>query len=520
LAPSALLPDDLKRLASRGISGEEAARQLALFVAPPAPVRLLRPCTPGDGILRLEPGRAGGLLALFEEARRAGRGLSFVPASGAATRMFGSLLALLDSGAPGSREDLAAAAREGDRPARDLLAFLEGLPDLALAEALEAELARRGLELDSLLASDEHAPLLRALLEEEGLGYAALPKGLIPFHRAPEGPRTALAEQLAEAAAYLSDGEGRCRLHLTVSAAHRGAFEGALEALRPGLEGRLRVRFEVALSEQSPATDTLAVEADGRPLRDEEGRLVLRPGGHGALLENLAACGGDLVFLKNIDNVVPDGRREEPLRWKRLLGGLLLEIQERCFAYLERLEAGELSGEELEEALAWAASRFGPLEGPGEAPALLRRRLERPLRVCGMVPNEGEPGGGPFWVAGPEGGESPQIVEGSQVDPADAAQREILASATHFNPVDLVCGLRDRKGRLFDLRRFVDPAAVFLSEKTWRGRSIRALERPGLWNGAMAGWNTVFVEVPAATFHPVKTVLDLLRPAHRPAGSG
>lgn len=523
MAPSLLLPTDPPLLDSLGIGLDEAERQLALLAAPPPPVRLARPCTPGDGILRLDPAREEELLARFEDARLEGRGLSFVPASGAASRMFGSLLAFLESGARGSREELAAAARAGDRTAGDFLAFVDGLRHLALREALADEMARSGRDLGALLAAQDWEPILRALLEAEGLDYASLPKGLIPFHRARGGARTALAEQLAEAAAYLADAEGRCRLHLTVSGTHREAFEAALAALRPRLESRLRVRFEVAFSEQSPATDTLAVEADGRPLRDAEGRLVLRPGGHGALIGNLDGCGGDLVFLKNIDNVVPDGRREIPLRWKRLLGGLLLELQELCFGYLERLESGELSDEELAKALGWASERFGgggtdEAAEPGAARELLRARLERPLRVCGMVPNQGEPGGGPFWVRGPGGGESPQIVEGSQVDREDPEQRGLLESATHFNPVDLVCGLRDHRGRPFDLQRFVDPAAVFLSEKSWRGRPIRALERPGLWNGSMAGWNTVFVEVPAETFNPVKTVLDLLRPAHRAAG--
>jgi hypothetical protein len=519
LAPSPLLPTDRSELEARGIEPGEAERQLALLADPPPSIVLIRPCTPGDGIQRLPPDREEELLALFDRARLAGRALSFVPASGAATRMFRGLLACLERGAGASRTELKAAAGGGDAEAGELLAFLEGLSRFAFREELEAELARRGEDLDALLEEERWEPALRALLEEEGLCYAGLPKGLIPFHRAGEGGRSALVEQLVDAAASLPDAEGRCRLHLTVAPGRRADFERALARARPALEARLGVRYEVGFSEQGRGTDTVAVEADGRPLRDGEGRLVLRPGGHGALIENLARLGGDLVFVKNIDNVVPEPRQEGPLRWRRLLGGLLVELQQTVFGYLERLEAGKLEGSALEEALAWVERWLGGRPGAGSEEGRqeeLLRRLRRPLRVCGMVPNEGEPGGGPFWVRGPSGGESAQIVEASQVDRSSAEQRALLASATHFNPVDLVCGLRDREGRAFELRRFVDPATVFLSEKSWRGRPIRALEHPGLWNGAMAGWNTVFVEVPGLTFNPVKTVLDLLRPAHQP----
>ena len=288
----------------------------------------------------------------------------------------------------------------------------------------------------------------------------------------PRPLRTPFEEHLVEAAATVRDAAGVCRVHVTVPPEHHSAFEAVLERARPRLERETGARFEVRFSEQAPSTDTVAIDEAGRLFRDSEGRLLFRPGGHGALLKNLAESGGDVVLVKNIDNVVPDDLRAPTLLWKRLLAGVLVRLER-------------------------ASTRA------------------RPLRVCGVVRNEGEPGGGPFWIDGPRG-ETRQIVESAQVDLANPAQAAIFRSATHFNPVDLACSLRDASGRPFDLPRFVDERAVFIAKKTHEGRTLFALERPGLWNGAMALWETVFVEVPKETFAPVKTVLDLLRPEHQP----
>jgi hypothetical protein len=361
----------------------------------------------------------------------------------------------------------------------------------------------------------------------------------------------AFDEHLVEAAAHLRDGTGLCRLHFTVSPEHRGAFTERLAAIGPRTARRNDSRFEVGWSHQAHATDTLAVDLDDRPFRTDDGRLLFRPGGHGALLGNLEAAGGAVTFVQNIDNVLPDERKDEVVAWKHALAGQLLTVRDRAFELLDRLEGGGgdpvpggenvLAEDVLTEELLAEAARFlaDELHRPlptrlAAAPADARRRalidrLDRPLRVCGVVPNAGEPGGGPFWVrsaagegadegAGPASSEdelSLQIVEASQVDAADEGQQAILRSSTHFNPVDLVCSLADRHGRPYDLARFVDPSTVFIAEKSHQGRRLKALERPGLWNGAMAGWNTVFVEVPLATFAPVKTVFDLLRPEHQ-----
>ena len=414
--------EDRARIEAQGLTVEEVERQAALLRDPPPAVTLVRPCTISDGVERIAESEHEELLSLADEAARAERLSKFVPASGAASRMF---------------------------------AFLEtGSPDHEDVRRFEENRHRFAFSADDVEA------------------LAALPKGLLPFHRYAGTSRTPFEEHLVEAAATVRDADGICRLHVTVSPDHRAAFAAALESARPRLEREIRARFDVRFSEQSPSTDTVALDDSGRVFRDTEGRILFRPGGHGALLKNLQESGGDVVLVKNIDNVVPDARRAPTILWKRLLAGLLVRLERAS-------------------------------------------RRDRPIRVCGVVRNAGEPGGGPFWVAGP-GGESLQIVESAQVDLADPGQAAIWGAASHFNPVDLACSLRDAAARPFDLPRFVDERAVFVAKKTHEGRTLLALERPGLWNGAMAHWETVFVEVPKETFAPVKRILDLLRPEHLP----
>jgi Domain of unknown function (DUF4301) len=515
-----LSPRDLRQMSEMGITPEEAARQVALFRNPPPFTRVLRPCRPGDGILSISVAQHTGLLAHFDAAARRGRIAKFVPASGAATRMFKDLLAYLaDPADP-----------EGAEPSGPVRTFFDNLPRFAFYEDLAAALAADGIDLDEAVRTGDYRVVLSYLLETPGLGYAECPKGLLPFHRYPEGPRTPFEEHLVEAAAIARSDDGLCLLHFTVSPEHQEGFDRLLDRVRPELEERYDCRFEVSFSTQRHSTDTLAVDPQNQPFRQENGTLLFRPGGHGSLLDNLNELGSegwDIVLLKNIDNVVPDGRKPVVDLWKRLLGGCLLAVRERIFGHLDRLEALDgVQGPEAEAVLSEAGeflekelSRPLP-ESFTRTDAQARKRflmdaLERPLRVCGVVRNQGEPGGGPFWVESPSGGISPQIVETSQIDLRDPGQKAMLDASTHFNPVDVACGLRDRHGRPYDLHRFIDPATVFISEKSHEGRPLKALERPGLWNGAMAGWNTVFVEVPDATFAPVKTVLDLLRPEHQ-----
>jgi hypothetical protein len=469
---------DLRQLAALGIAPGEAARQIELFRNQPPATHIVRPCRVGDGIRLLDLGEHPALLATFAAAAAQGRIGKFVPASGAATRMFQALLAHHGS--------------ESTEMTGEVRTFYENLHRFPFQADRIAELADK-------------------------------PKGLLEFHRDGDTARTAFEEHLVEAAAYTRDQGGICRLHFTVSPQHDDGFSSLLAEVRASYEERFGCHFEVTFSHQGRATDTLAVDPGNQPFRQNDGTLLFRPGGHGSLIENLqslAEAGWDVVLIKNIDNVVPDSRKATGLLWKKLLAGALLAVQSRLFNYLERLEAGSAPPELLAEVERFLTADLN--RPPAALPAsreerqqALIRLLDRPLRVCGVVRNQGEPGGGPFWVQAPDGSLSIQIVETSQIDPTSPEQQAILRSSTHFNPVDLACALRDRHGRPYDLARFVDPSTVFISSKSHEGRPLKALERPGLWNGAMAGWNTVFIEVPDETFAPVKTVLDLLRPEHQ-----
>lgn len=476
--------------------------------------RLERPCTVGDGITDLDQAERERLSRIYAGAALAGRAMKFVPASGAASRMFKSLLAV--------QGRLAASAPLGQGPDwEDALRFLKQLEEFAFYGPLSGVIARDGLEPSALVAEGKMAELLEYALTPKGLDLSNLPKGLIPFHLYPDRARTPFEEHLVEAALYVRDGDGRTRVHFTVSPEHKGAVADHLEKVRPFYAAG-GTRFEITLSVQEPSTDTVAVGSDHAPFRDDRGRLVFRPGGHGALLGNLDALQGDILFIKNIDNVAPDRLGDETVVYKTALGGFLIDLQERIFAYLARLRAERADPSLLGEVLEFLRGRLSVMppsdlgrRSPGQTRDFLLDRLNRPLRVCGMVKNEGEPGGGPYWVRDADGGVSIQIVESSQVDMKDASQRAIWGSATHFNPVDLVCGVRDHEGKPFDLMKYVDPDSGFISVKSKDGRELRALELPGLWNGSMAHWNTAFVEVPSSTFSPVKTVFDLLRPEHQ-----
>jgi hypothetical protein len=444
--------DDLKLLDDHGITADEAMRQLHLLRQGAAPTRLDRACTIGGGIVRLEDRDEPRLLDLAARAAADGRLTKFVPASGAATRMFKDLIAA------------AAAPRPSDTPAGRT--FFEQLDRFPFAQELRQRASVTGAVDDTVA---EHR-VLTTLLHD--MRYAELPKALIAFHRDEDSVRTAFEEHLLDGTQYTRGRDGRARSHFTVAPEFRAEFEQALARARQDIERLTASQLEVTLSEQHPSTDTIAITPDGEPFRTATGALLLRPAGHGALIRNLQALEGDLVVIRNIDNIQPFAASAELVHWKRLLIGYLV-------------------------------SRLG------SAP------LDRPVRVCGVVKNEGEPGGAPFWVIERDGRRTLQIVEPPQIDHDDAEQRHIFESSTHFNPVDLVCAVRRRNGEPFDLSAYVDPSAVFLAQKSHDGRDLIALERPGLWNGAMAHWHTVFVEVPAATFAPVKTVFDLLRPQHQ-----
>ncbi len=435
----------------------------------------------GDGIRVLDAAGIEQAAARYDRAKESLRVVKFVPASGAATRMF---------------KDLFEFVREGRRT--------------AVVGELLANRRRFAFwpELRTIIGDD--ADELRTVenIVAEGLRYGETPKGLVSFHRYGDEVRKAVEEHLVEGAQYAAAG-GEVKIHFTVSPEHLTRFEALLAEKIPGYESRFEVKYRISFSVQDPSTDTLAVNPDCTPFRRADGRLLFRPAGHGALIGNLGKIDADIVFVKNIDNVTTDARRGDTVLYKKALAGVLLALQERIFEYLMALE---VPGAELEPIAAFIENELCVKLPKDYGTALLRQVLDRPIRVCGMVRNEGEPGGGPCWVAGADGLETLQIAESNQIAPE---KRELMRSATHFNPVDLVCSFRTSKGGRFDLREFVDPATGFISRKSDGGRELLAQELPGLWNGAMARWNTVFVEVPITTFSPVKVVTDLLRPEHQ-----
>ena len=435
----------------------------------------------GDGIRVLDAAGIEQAAARYDRAKESLRVVKFVPASGAATRMF---------------KDLFEFVREGRRT--------------AVVGELLANRRRFAFwpELRTIIGDD--ADELRTVenIVAEGLRYGETPKGLVSFHRYGDEVRKAVEEHLVEGAQYAAAG-GEVKIHFTVSPEHLTRFEALLAEKIPGYESRFGVKYRISFSVQDPSTDTLAVNPDCTPFRRADGRLLFRPAGHGALIGNLGKIDADIVFVKNIDNVTTDARRSDTVLYKKALAGVLLALQERIFEYLMALE---VPGAELEPIAAFIENELCVKLPKDYGTALLRQVLDRPIRVCGMVRNEGEPGGGPFWVAGADGLVTLQIAESNQIAPE---KRELMRSATHFNPVDLVCSFRTSKGGRFDLREFVDPATGFISRKSDGGRELLAQELPGLWNGAMARWNTVFVEVPITTFSPVKVVTDLLRPEHQ-----
>lgn len=484
---------DLADLKNRGIRVEDVYQQIEFFKNGFPWMSLKNSAVIGDGILKLSEAEVTHWANQFDLLKSNLQILKMVPASGAATRMFKSLFEHISEGKSNKESDL----------------FLTHLNEFAFSKTLL-----------NICPSQDSNEIIKMLLDESGLDYGSLPKGLLAFHQYEDGFRTPLEEHLYEAAQYASDGK-KARLHFTVSPEHRVRFENLVSKLLPKLESKFGINFEVQFSEQKPATDTVAVQLDNELFREKDGSILFRPAGHGALLENLNELQADLIFIKNIDNVVPDAKRESTIRYKKAIGGLLLNITEKIKTYLFRLEE-EISDVLIAEILTYAQSHLGikiSIEfdqlSVEEKADWLKAILHRPTRICGVVKNMGEPGGGPFWCSDGHGNFALQLVESAQVNMQNEIQKEIFSNSTHFNPVDLVCSTKDFEGKAFNLMSFRDLSTGFITEKTKDGRKLKAQELPGLWNGAMAHWNTIFVEVPLDTFNPVKTVTDLLRPAHQ-----
>jgi hypothetical protein len=515
---------DLVQATERGLESKDLWQQLEWLKAGPHSVKLIRPCTLGDGILPPpSPEEAEFLAQEGLSALAQGRGLAFIPASGAASRMFASWARALHSGLTHVKQFKEAAAA-GDTDAQAALLLWDEFPKFAFASEAEKYWRASGKSWESVRNSEDLGFLLKTLLEKDGLGFLEKPKAHIPFHRYSDVSlqesysslsRTAFEEQILEALALWGNSESTVRLHFTVSAEHRELFTSAWKKFQQAW-GPKAEKIELEFSEQSPRTDTLAGDGQGGPFRDKKGRLVFRPGGHGSLLTNIEATQGDLLFLRNIDNIAHENRRTGGRFLRLALAGRLVQLQKSAARHLELVMEGNEST--LDEALAFIAN-FGRIPRPNLSPIEMKSwvltALQRPIRICGMVRNQGEPGGGPFWVQDAEGQITPQIIEAAQVKTKDSRQAEIFAASTHFNPVDCVLGLKDLKGNPYPLRDFTDPSMYLVSTKTQQGKPLQALEWPGLWNGSMAGWNTVFAEIPLSMFTPVKTALDLLRPEHQ-----
>ncbi|MFZ5939705.1 MAG: DUF4301 family protein [Bacteroidota bacterium] len=494
---------DLEQIRSRGMNEEQVRKQISSFVSGFPPAELTAPAVTGNGIIPTSESENSAWEGLFDEKGKKLSKVRFIPASGAATRMFKALFTALEKlGGMNTAYQWGALEKMPE-----VLDFIKNIMVYPFAHQMQ------------LSGNETPSEILEKVLGEKGLNYGNLPKGMLLFHSCDNRSRTALEEHLREAAAYCTDVKGELHLHLTVSPDHLEGFRNLSEELLPEILKETGSTAKITFSTQKAQTDTIAVDMDNLPVRDENGALLFRPGGHGALLENLNDLKGDIIFISNIDNVAPDRNKALRIRYKKILGGILLEIREKLYHFQELLVSDPgPDAAQLQEMKAFLQKWFfrslpGELS-EDELKSVLTNFMFRPLRICGMVRNVGEPGGGPFFVRDGSGEVSLQIVESSQIRLDDPAQAAIFKSATHFNPVDIACCFRDFRGNYYDLTAFTDPQTGFISSKSVSGKEIKALELPGLWNGSMAKWLTVFTEVPIETFTPVKTVFDLLRPEH------
>ncbi|UCG28977.1 MAG: DUF4301 family protein [Bacteroidales bacterium] len=512
---------DMAQFAAKKISIPHIELQLRRFNKGFPFLNIRKPAVINDGILALKENELKRFVRKFENSVPDLRLTKFVPASGAASRMFKSLFECYQR--IKMNPDLVRNCLE-DPECQAAGEFMKELPRFAFYEDLEAVYKSERKDPDHAIMENDLTGILEVVLSKDGLDMGSSPKGLIKFHRYPEYSRAAVEEHLVEGVLYARNSNNRVHMHFTVSPEHLDGFKSWVDNKKPMYESMFDVKFRIEYSVQEPSTDTIAVDVENRPFRLEDGSILFRPGGHGALLENLNEIDSDVVFIKNIDNVAPDRLKDTTVLYKKALAGILLEYQEKIFHYLALLTNDKPVKDdlykEIEEFLSDKLCITPPISlellNINEKGEYFRNKLNRPVRVCGMVRNEGEPGGGPFWTRNADGTLSLQIAETSQIDTENPDQRRHMDEATHFNPVDLVCGIRDFNGKNFNLTDFRDPKTGFISIKSKDGKTLKALELPGLWNGAMSDWNTIFVEVPVGTFNPVKTVNDLLRPVHQP----
>ena len=504
-----LTQQDLKQLAQKGISEQQIETQLGQFKTGFPFLKLEAAAAIGRGIVAPTSDEGRKYVDAWQKYKAAGkRVVKFVPASGAASRMFKDMFAFVDA--------------DYDKPTTDFeKKYFDNIDKFAFYGELDAVCQKNnGKGIKELVKEGNFKAVAANMLKAEGLNYGQLPKGLLLFHNYPEGPRTPMEEHLVEGALYAAS-NGEAHVHFTVSHEHMELFKQKVAQKADMYAKKYGIAYDITFSEQKPSTDTVAANPDGTPFRNSDGSLLFRPGGHGALIENLNEIEADVIFVKNIDNVVPDRLKGDTVLWKQIIAGVLITLQKKAFEYLELLDSGKYTHEQIEEMIRFVQNdlccRKADIKELEDADLViyLRKKLNRPMRVCGVVKNVGEPGGGPFLTYNQDGTVSLQILESSQIDKSNKEYMEMFTKGTHFNPVDLVCAVKDYKGNAFDLPKFVDPTTGFISQKSKSGKELQALELPGLWNGAMSDWSTIFVEVPLSTFNPVKTVNDLLRDQHQ-----
>jgi hypothetical protein len=499
-------------------------------------LKLVKPCIIGDGIKIIPGDEQKGYIKLFLSALDERIAMKFVPASGAATRMFKKPLSVLMKNQKVNLQNLKESAARGDEDCMATLEFIENIHRFAFYSELKNVLIKNGKDLENLIRSGKISDIIYFVATEEGLNYSNLPKGGILFHQYPHEHRTAFEEHLVEAMNYSAGKDKVVKAHFTISPEHEEKIKELFQSLfeKYAVEGW---KFDIGFSYQNPSTNTISVTLENKPFREEDRRIVFRPGGHGALLKNLNDLEADIILIKNIDNIVPDHLREETYKYKKILGGYLISLQKKVFSFLQKLEMKITNDNYIDEVINFIRTEFEiDLTAKLNSKPLLEKKkylfdfLNRPIRVCGMVKKEKHPGGGPFWVIDEKGRQTPesltdsarniskQVVETAQVDLSDESQIKILNEATHFSPVDFVCAVKDYKGDNFDLQKFSNPDTGLITKKSKDGKELKALELPGLWNGGMYYWLTVFVEVPKITFNPVKEINDLLKPEHQPLG--
>lgn len=500
---------DLQQLAAKGITPEKLEQQLGEFKTGFPFLKLEGSAVIGKGIVAPSAEEVKTYVKAWDDYKAEGKKIvKFVPASGAASRMFKDMFAFVDA--------------EYDVPTTDFeKKYFDNIEHFAFYDALDALLKeQKGKGVKELIAEGDYKSVAKGMLAKDGLNYGQLPKGMLLFHKYEEGARTPMEEHLVEGALYAAS-NGEANVHFTVSSEHLAFFKQKVADKADYYANKYGIKYDISFSEQKPSTDTVAANPDGTPFRNEDGTLLFRPGGHGALIENLNDISADIIFVKNIDNVVPDRLKPETTEWKQVIAGVLVTLQKQAFQYLELLDSGQYDHDKLIEIVKFVQNelccRKTDIKELEDADLViyLRKKLNRPMRVAGMVKNVGEPGGGPFLAYNQDGTYSLQILESSQIDKKNEQYMKYFSEGTHFNPVDLVCAVKDYKGNDFNLPDYVDRTTGFISSKSKNGKELQALELPGLWNGAMSDWNTIFVEVPLGTFNPVKTVNDLLREQHQ-----